>query len=139
MEIPYLQVGALPFRVNSTGETEVLLVTSRGTGQWIVPKGWPMDGLSDPEAAAREAYEEAGLMGTIGKATIGIFTYEKAAKGQEELSQFTVQVYPLKVDRQLAFWPEAHQRRTAWMTPALAVVMIGNPTLCQLIQAWANA
>ena len=97
-----------------------------------------MGGLSDPDAAAREAYEEAGLMGTIGKASIGVFNYEKAAKGQEELSLFTVHVYALKVDRQLAFWPEAHQRRTAWMTPAMAILMIGNPTLCQLIQAWAT-
>lgn len=87
-DIPFLQVGALPYRLSASDEPELLLVTSRGTRQWIIPKGWPMDGLSDSAAAAREAYEEAGILGEIGDTPIGAFTYEKARKGEDALSVF---------------------------------------------------
>jgi 8-oxo-dGTP pyrophosphatase MutT (NUDIX family) len=129
------QVGALPYRLAKDGEVEVLLVTSRGTGQWIIPKGWPMDGFTDPQAAAREAYEEAGLLGEISYRSIGSYTYEKAGKNSEMLFQFSVEVFLLKVDRQLAFWPEAQERRTAWVSLYQVGAMVTNPSLWQLIEA----
>ena len=55
-----VQVAALCFRETDTGK-DVLLITSRGTGRWIVPKGWPIDGMGGSEAALREAWEEAGV------------------------------------------------------------------------------
>ena len=59
------QVAALPVRRGEDGSLEVLLVTSRETGRWVIPKGWPSKRLSDREAAAREARQEAGVTGTI--------------------------------------------------------------------------
>lgn len=129
----HVQVGALPYRVMTDGAVEILLVTSRGTRQWIIPKGWPIDGLSNAESAAREAYEEAGIIGDADEAIIGHFAYEKARKGEDSVSPFSVEVYLLKVDRQLAYWPEASQRSIAWVAPAQALTMIGNASLAELI------
>ena len=132
-DIPFLQVGALPYRLSASDEPELLLVTSRGTRQWIIPKGWPMDGLSDSAAAAREAYEEAGILGEIGDTPIGAFTYEKARKGEDALSRFLVDVYLLRVERQLTYWPEANERSLAWVSPAHAISLITNTSLADLI------
>ncbi len=132
-DIPYLQVGALPYRLSANGEPDLLLVTSRGTGQWIIPKGWPIDGLSNAESAAREAYEEAGLLGDADDTLVGHFTYQKARKGEDVLSHFSVEVYLLRVDRQLTYWPEAAQRNIAWVSPGQAQSMIGNKSLADLI------
>lgn len=131
--ISYLQVGALPFRLSATGEIELLLVTSRGTRQWIIPKGWPIEGLTNAESAAREAYEEAGIIGDAEETPVGHFTYEKARKGEETVSPFSVAVYLLRVDRQLTYWPEASQRSLAWVSRPQALTMIGNPSLAELI------
>jgi 8-oxo-dGTP pyrophosphatase MutT (NUDIX family) len=66
-----LQYGVLPYRFTETNSLEVLLVTTRQTRRWIVPKGWPIKGLKPPRSAAREAYEEAGIRGTVGAKAIG--------------------------------------------------------------------
>lgn len=131
--IPYLQVGALPYRLSANGEPELLLVTSRGTGQWLIPKGWPMEGLTNAEAAAREAYEEAGLLGEAFETPIGTYSYEKARKGEDSLSPFSVEVYLLRVERQLAYWPEAAQRTVAWVSSTQAQSMVANKSLAGLI------
>ena len=72
-----LQYGALPYRIGASGELELLLVTSRGRGRWIIPKGWPIKGLTPRKAAAREAFEEAGIRGKIGARPIGHYPYAK--------------------------------------------------------------
>ncbi|ESQ92827.1 hypothetical protein [Asticcacaulis benevestitus] len=87
-----------------------------------------MDGLADPDAAAREAYEEAGLMGMIGKVSIGSFSYTRQPKGCDAVFEIRVEVYPIRIDRQLAFWPEASRRQTVLMSPTLAKTMISNPS-----------
>ncbi|MEN9850080.1 MAG: hypothetical protein RL128_243, partial [Pseudomonadota bacterium] len=58
------QYGALCWRMHR-GKVEVLLITSRDTGRWVIPKGWPIDGLAPAQTAAREAWEEAGVEGDI--------------------------------------------------------------------------
>lgn len=123
----------MPYRISAGGEPEVLLVTSRGTAQWIIPKGWPIEGLSNADSAAREAYEEAGLLGDIDTVPVGTFAYEKARKGEETLSPFSVEVYRLRVDRQLTYWPEASQRSLVWVSPAQALTMITNESLRALV------
>ncbi len=128
----------MPYRLSPAGDIEVLIVTSRGTAQWIIPKGWPMEGLSDPEAAAREAYEEAGLMGEIDHEIFGTFTYEKQAKGMDSLSTFVVDVYPMRVERQLAFWPEATQRTLVWVSGDHGKSMIRNESLARLIETFVG-
>jgi 8-oxo-dGTP pyrophosphatase MutT (NUDIX family) len=74
---PSLQVGALCWRRAKSGAIRILLATSRDTGRWVIPKGWPMRKRTEPEAAAREAYEEAGVQGEIDGRSVGLFTYEK--------------------------------------------------------------
>jgi 8-oxo-dGTP pyrophosphatase MutT (NUDIX family) len=133
-DIPYLQVGALPYRLSKAGDPEVLLVTSRGTRQWIIPKGWPIDGLSNPDSAAREAYEEAGIFGRIGETPVGVFTYEKPLKGTDAPSRFSVEVYLLRVERQLTDWPEAGERSLGWVSPTHAQSMVTNKSLVALIR-----
>src|SRR5688572_19108780 len=90
-----VQHGALPYRVGRDGVVEILLVTSRGTRRWIIPKGWPIKGLKPARSAAREAYEEAGVRGAIGSKAIGSFVYDKWI--EEGVSvPCEVGVFPLK-------------------------------------------
>src|SRR5271167_3938896 len=72
-----VQYGALPYRVTGTRGIEFLLITSRETGRWIIPKGWPIEGMKPAKSAAREAYEEAGVRGIVSTMPIGNYSYEK--------------------------------------------------------------
>ena len=130
------QCGALPYRVTAPGVTEVLLVTSRGTKRWIVPKGWPIPGLSDADSAAREAYEEAGVLGEIGQDPLGTFAHWKSAEGGGEPGLFHIDLYALRVERELTLWPEAHQRQKVWVSIAQAVTMIDPGDLRDLVAAF---
>lgn len=137
--VVHRQCGALPFRISASGGLEVLLVTSRGTKRWILPKGWPINGLSDPDSAAREAYEEAGVQGEIGEESIGSFTYQKQDDNSAEPGYFCVDVYPLQVERELTLWPEAHQRQKAWVSQIQAAQMIENIELRQLVEGFQES
>src|SRR5262245_34045621 len=107
------QVAALPVRRNSDGSLSVLLVTSRETRRWVIPKGWPWPDREDHIAAAEEAREEAGVLGRAVPESIGFFTYRKRrADGAVEVQ---VQVYLLEVTEELATWPEASQRERLWL------------------------
>jgi hypothetical protein len=101
---PLIQYGALPYREGRSG-LEVLLVTSRETRRWIIPKGWPQSGLPPHRAAANEAFEEAGVVGKIGKKTIGSYWYDKTLESGAAV-RCKVRVFPLRVTRQLKKWPE---------------------------------
>src|SRR5437868_11388014 len=101
------QVAALPFR-HQDGRAEVLLVTSRETRRWVIPKGWPMKGRKPHASAAREALEEAGLIGKVGKTPIGTYRYDKRLKGGEA-TPCAVEVFPLEVKSQRKHWPEQKQ------------------------------
>src|SRR4051794_15159255 len=88
------QVAAIPFRVNK-GRREICLLTTRETRRWSVPKGWPMKGIKDPNAAAIEAEQEAGLYGKISKSAVGTYLYWKRRQAHFDLVR--VSVYPLHV------------------------------------------
>lgn len=112
---------------------EVLLVTSRRSGRWLIPKGWPMEGLSLAEAAAREAYEEAGVHGIIDQAPFGWFTHDK----QHDLfGPMTVRiaVHLLAVDRELSSWPELGERKRRWFSPRQAIEQVQSEELAALIR-----
>jgi 8-oxo-dGTP pyrophosphatase MutT (NUDIX family) len=126
------QVGALPITVVA-GETRVLLVTSRDTGRWIIPKGWLEPDLSPGDCAAREAFEEAGAVGTLARRPIGSFTYEKRLKDGRSLP-CTVGVFPLRVERLLKDWPEANSRQRCWFTLAEAAERLAEAELVALLQ-----
>jgi 8-oxo-dGTP pyrophosphatase MutT (NUDIX family) len=127
-----LQYGALPYRLHGDAAVEVLLVTSRATRRWIIPKGWPIKGLKPGEAAAREAYEEAGVRGNVERA-IGNYVYDKYSKTRQASTPCTVHVFPLVVTRQLQDWPEAKEREAQWYSIAEAASLVGNVGLSALI------
>lgn len=107
------QFGALPWRIGEGGTRQIMLLTSRETRRWVIPKGWPMKGRKPAEVACREAYEEAGLIGQIvGKRPLGIFHYEKRLGTNALLCE--VQVFSFRVDKQATSWPEKTQRETRW-------------------------
>jgi 8-oxo-dGTP pyrophosphatase MutT (NUDIX family) len=112
-----LQVAALPYRSHAAGR-DILLVTSRRSGRWILPKGWPHHGTSLAQSAAREAYEEAGVHGTIWQHEIGRFVTTKATL--DGCACYPVVVYPLKVELELEDWPERLQRQRQWFALAEA-------------------
>jgi 8-oxo-dGTP pyrophosphatase MutT (NUDIX family) len=129
---PKIQIGAIPYRHRPDGAVEIMLVTTRETQRWIVPKGWPIRGLKGHEAAAREAMEEAGLVGEVGKKPIGRYTYWKRRTRDFVLCK--VRLYPLAVKDQLASWPEQDQRRSQWFTQADAADLVDEPALGTILR-----
>lgn len=129
------QYGALCFR-GSGPRSEIALVTSRGTGRLLIPKGWPEEGLAPHEAAALEAEEEAGLIGTISPDTIGSYHYTKRL---HLLARVTcrVDVFPLQVTSELERWSEQQERRRIWMTPDEAAAAVREKELGEIIRAFA--
>jgi 8-oxo-dGTP pyrophosphatase MutT (NUDIX family) len=105
-----LQYAALPYRAIGKSQLEVMLVTSRGTRRWIIPKGWPKRGISPNATAAQEAFEEAGVIGKVRKRPIGSFPYVKLLP-QGVTASCRVQVFPFRVTRQQKKWPEKRQRK----------------------------
>jgi 8-oxo-dGTP pyrophosphatase MutT (NUDIX family) len=127
------QVAALPLRRGKGGAVEILLVTSRTTGRWIIPKGWTSKRLKDSKAAAREARQEAGVKGRIKPKAIGSYRYVKPELGDG--APIDVAVYLLSVRKQAKRWPEKHQRRRAWFHFLDAARKITEPELSSLIGA----
>jgi 8-oxo-dGTP pyrophosphatase MutT (NUDIX family) len=129
---PYQQFGALPFRWSRNGSLEVMLVTTRGRKRWIIPKGWPVPGLQPHESAAREAFEEAGLVGYADPKAIGIFRYNKRL-GPGRQVRCTVEVFPLHVDHQRSHWLEKGERETRWLSAKKAASLVSEPELKKII------
>ena len=125
------QYAALCYRVTK-GRPEVLLITSRDTGRWVIPKGWPMPGKTGAEAAAQEAYEEAGAEGDCPDHCIGIYSYAKVI-GPEIEHPCVVAVYPLKVRHLKSRFPERGQRVVKWFSPKKAAGKVNEPDLAQLL------
>lgn len=130
------QVAALPMRRTAAGDTEVLLVTTRGRGSWTIPKGWPMRGRSDAEAAAQEAREEAGVIGTVGPNPVGTFRYCKRGRGGGRAIRVTV--YRLDVSRTRRRWRERDERKLRWLPPEVAAEAVAWPDLGRIILAAAD-
>ncbi len=109
-----------------------MLITSRDTGRWVLPKGNPIAGLAPHEAAAQEAYEEAGVRGIPCPTAIGEYTYVKRrrTRGDRDL---VVAVYPFAFVEQLADWPERAQRVTRWFSLPDAADAVDEPDLKRLI------
>jgi 8-oxo-dGTP pyrophosphatase MutT (NUDIX family) len=126
---PLHQIGALPIQKEG-GRIRVLLVTTRTTRRWTIPKGWPMKGLKDHEAAAQEAREEAGIEGRIEKDALGTYLYWKRRETHFDLCQ--VSVYLLKVEKDLDKWEEQDEREKRWFAVEEAALLV-EPELSSLI------
>jgi len=127
------QVAALPVRLTKSGKVRVMLVTSRETKRWVMPKGWPMDGKKLWRAAEIEALEEAGIEGKIYPDSIGTYDYEKRLKGGVSV-ECRVGVYPLKVKKLKKRWLERHQRRRKWFSPKKAARLVKEPELSLILK-----
>ncbi|MDX5360470.1 MAG: NUDIX hydrolase [Alphaproteobacteria bacterium] len=125
------QVAALPF-VCFGDEVEVLLVTSRRRGRWVLPKGWTSARLGAPASAAREARQEAGAIGLVAETPIGSYAYEKAMR-QGYAVPANVGVYPLLVTEQRLKWRERDQRKMRWVPLADAARMVDDAELRELL------
>ncbi|WP_284759954.1 NUDIX hydrolase [Agrobacterium sp. fls2-241-TYG-188a] len=114
------------------GSIEVLLITSRESGRWVIPKGWPMRKKKPHEVASREAWEEAGVRGRIRKKAWGHYTYVKKLE-DGELVPAMVQVHLIDVQEMETDFPERDQRRLEWFAPAVEASAVGEPELRGLI------
>jgi 8-oxo-dGTP pyrophosphatase MutT (NUDIX family) len=129
---PYQQYAALPFIRDSDGSFRVMLVTTRGRKRWMVPKGWPIPGLQPHESAAREAFEEAGVVGHVHPKPLGSFEYLKGV-GLGRRVKCTVEVFPLEVDHQRKYWLERGERETKWFNVKKAASLVSEPTLKRIL------
>jgi 8-oxo-dGTP pyrophosphatase MutT (NUDIX family) len=128
------QHGALPFVIGGHGEIKVLLVTTRGRGDWIIPKGWPIRGLTAPATAKREAFEEAGVIGSIiGDKPVGSYRYEKRWTARKVIT-CEVSVFLMAVERQLRKWPEKSERDTRWFAPEDAANVVAPAGLAGVLR-----
>lgn len=127
------QTAAIPWR-RSAGGIDILLITSRHSGKWIIPKGWPMRFRSLAEAAAQEAYEEAGVRGRVAPEPLGRVAAPKSYRLAGTVDWLLV-VHAMEVTRELPSWPEQHQRRRVWLSIEDAARRVRPKTLAPLIRA----
>jgi 8-oxo-dGTP pyrophosphatase MutT (NUDIX family) len=116
---------------------EILLVTTRRTGRWIVPKGWPIDGRTPSECAQHEAFEEAGVFGVVAAEPVGSFPYDKNRK-KGEVVRCSVEVFALRVTHRLRSWPEKSMRETRWCSVDEALALASDKGLRRLIARFAQ-
>ncbi|MEE9428563.1 MAG: NUDIX hydrolase [Paracoccaceae bacterium] len=125
------QFGALCYRVRND-RIQVLVITTRSRKNWIVPKGWPVDRATPSQSAAREAFEEAGVEGKVSSKCLGIFSYQKELDGDD--LPCVVALFPLKVKRIHAIYPEKGLRKRKWLNRKKAAALVENPELSQMIK-----
>ena len=122
--IPYLVEG---------GELRLLLISSRDTHRWVIPRGRVERRFGQLGTATQEAFEEAGIIGEVGSTPLGCYTYfKRAADGTD--TPAVVRVFPCKVVEQLADWPEKESRSQEWVTVDRAVRMVREKGLARLFR-----
>jgi 8-oxo-dGTP pyrophosphatase MutT (NUDIX family) len=129
-----IQYGALCWRATGSG-LDILLITSRDTGRWIIPKGWPMPGLSPEAAAAEEAWEEAGVQGVVNPLSIGRYGYQKILTVEAQMP-CAVAVYALQVFSLAESFPEVAERRRQWFPSVTAAGLVNESDLGRLIRTF---
>ncbi|MGK6314009.1 NUDIX hydrolase [Neorhizobium sp. DT-125] len=126
---PRQQYAALCYRIKKKqGQIEVLLATSRDTGRWVIPKGWPMAGKKAHQVAEREAFEEVGVKGKVEKEPLGYYHYRKTLDNGLKIP-VRVQVHALEVDECLKSFPEKGSRTLEWVSCEEAAMRVNEPEL----------
>ena len=128
------QFGALCYRITD-GKVQILLITSRRTKRWIIPKGWPENDMTPGESAANEAMEEAGVAGKLKERPFGVYCYEKTVEEGENYPCI-VTVYALKVKMILTDYTEKSERRRKWFSPKDAAKQVLEPDLARLLKSF---
>lgn len=126
------QIAALPLKRDTRGKLKILMVTSRDTGRWVMPKGWEMDGKKPWAAAEIEALEEAGAQGYISREVLGTYRYPKILK-DGQVMPVEVQVYPMLVAKLRRDWKERKQRQRRWFSPKAAAKRVDEADLATLL------
>jgi len=121
-----IQAGVIPRR-----DGRICLINSSDGLRWIVPKGHIDDGFTPTEAAAQEAWEEAGLRGTIHPDSVGRYSYRKFGQN------YVVELFSMDVSQVEARWPEMSFRRRLWLAPAEAAEVVSIPELARLLLDFA--
>jgi 8-oxo-dGTP pyrophosphatase MutT (NUDIX family) len=129
------QIAALPY-ILVNDRPKILLITSRRSECWIIPKGWPKDGMDDHQLAALEAFEEAGLGGQPGKEPIGYFDEIKQHPTQNEIEHRRIRVFPFLVQYHHIEWPEKGQRKHTWLEQDAAANLVENENLAAILSAF---
>jgi 8-oxo-dGTP pyrophosphatase MutT (NUDIX family) len=129
-----VQYAALPYRRRADDRTQVMLVTTRVSGRWVIPKGWPKKRKKPCATAASEAREEAGVVGVIGRNSIGSYSYKKRLKSGAIVA-CEVRVFPLKVKRQQKRWPERGEREIQWFSRTKAAKAVRHRALGDIIRS----
>lgn len=132
------QFAALPYVRDDEANLRVLLISSRGTGRWVLPRGWPKPGESGAEAASREAVEEAGVTGRITTNAIGSYRYDKGLKSGDTLL-VKVLVYGLEVEKFSKQFSEKGKRVLRWCAPSEAADFVAEPALSRLLRGFTDA
>jgi 8-oxo-dGTP pyrophosphatase MutT (NUDIX family) len=127
------QIAALPIRWDKDGELRILLITSRETKRWVMPKGWPMEGREPWRAAEIEALEEAGVRGSISEEPIGVYRYEKILD-DGTAAPCQVQLYPMIVEKMLKNWKERAERKRRWFSASGAAKAVHEPELKNILE-----
>ena len=127
------QIAAMPLRWQGD-DVQVLMVTSRDTGRWIVPKGWTMKDKKPWAAAAIEALEEAGVTGHVGREPFGIYRYPKLLDNGKTVT-CNVRVYPMIVEEQKNKWKEKAERTREWFNVSEAAGLVDEPQLADLLKS----
>ena len=121
-------------RYDDKGKLRILMVTSRDSGRWVMPKGWPMSGKKPWRAAEIEAMEEAGVLGEIATEELGTYVYPKKLDNGKCVD-CKVRLYPMHVQTLLKRWPERKQRRRRWFSVKKAAASVREPQLRRLIKS----
>lgn len=130
------QVAALPWRRRTDGSLLILLITSRANGKWMLPKGWPIKGLSDAASAKQEALEEAGVEGEVDAQALGSYRYSKLFSNGASVPGQAL-IFPLAVTRERKAWKEKGQRQRCWMSPQEAAQRAHEPDLQRFLSGLA--
>ncbi len=128
------QIAALVYRVKN-GKLQVLLITSRNSGRWIIPKGWPMEGETPANAAATEAWEEAGVKGKTYDRCLGVYSYFKVREKSRDLPCLVL-VYPIKAKKLATEFPEYKQRRRKWFSAKKAAKLVREKELAHMLASF---
>jgi len=133
----HTQYAALCYRLRKTSDgaktCEVLLITSRATGRWVPPKGWPIKGCSPSKTAATEAFEEAGVLGKVSKSALGRYKYLSDPE-RNSRSAGEAYIFPLAVEKMAKKYKEKGQRRLKWVSPKKAALMVHEPKLRKILR-----
>ena len=116
------QSGVIPYRIIN-GQIEVMLITSSGSKRWVIPKGLIEPNMTPEDSAAKEAWEEAGVLGQVFPNLIGTYEYYKSG------CTWQVDVFLLQVETIVENWPEAYKRKRQWVSIPKAIKRVDEPDL----------